>query len=253
MPDDVALTRLYGTEYAQGADGIEDPKQPERSLQTLQRCSGTSFLDYGCGRGELLSAVSTLGWRPMGVEAIPAVAKATSEQVGVTVVTPDEAFDGAVGQVDVLHLGDVLEHLTNLDADVTRILGLVRGGGTVIAQGPLEANRNLFTAVVAFARRARRVPDEKRPPFHVTLATAKGQRCLFERAGLHTVEWTVTEVDWPAPSKVTVALRQGRRALALFFLRRLSRKVTAVLPWMELGNRYFYVGALPDGREMPKA
>jgi hypothetical protein len=117
----------------------------------------------------------------------------------------------------------------------------VKPGGHLIAQGPLEANTTLFTAVLRGWRRARQPAAADMAPYHVTLATARGQQALFARVGLETVEFSMHEVDWPAPSVLDWAdLRHPRRA-GMFALRRLSKVVTA-LSGSRFGNRYFYVG-----------
>lgn len=50
--------------------------------------------------------------------------------------------------VDVLHLGDMIEHLTDLEHQFPEILRLIKPGGYLLAQGPLEAGPNLFTSVL---------------------------------------------------------------------------------------------------------
>ena len=53
-------------------------------------------------------------------------------------------------------------------------------------------------------------------------------------------DFSVTEVDWPAPSHLLPSDLLNPRVLCLFILRRLSRVVSLVRPsW---GNRYFYIG-----------
>jgi hypothetical protein len=55
------------------------------------------------------------------------------------------------------------------------------------------------------------------------------------------VEYVVTEVDWPAPSRLSWQVVANPRSLGLFALRRLSRAASG-LAGGRLGNRYFYVG-----------
>lgn len=73
------------------------------------------------------------------------------------------------------------------------------------------------------------------------LATRVGQRRLFERFGLEELEFSVSEVSWPAPSTLTRSDLKRPRPVALFLLRRLSQAVSKLRPdrW---GNRYFYAG-----------
>jgi hypothetical protein len=78
-------------------------------------------------------------------------------------------------------------------------------------------------------------------PYHVFMATSNGQRVLFQRFGLSELEYSLHEVAWPAPSKLTIGDIARPKQAILFTLRRLSVGFSAFSPnnW---GNRYFYVG-----------
>ena len=92
--------------------------------------SGT-FVDFGCGDGTLLLRARDLGWRPVGVELDETVAARAAARTGLP-VTADLASVGDES-VDALHLGDVLEHLTDLDRELPRLLRLLKRGGYLIA------------------------------------------------------------------------------------------------------------------------
>src|SRR5262249_6293749 len=145
----------------------------------------------------------------------------------------------APGALDAVHFGDVIEHLTDPAAELAQVLPLVKPGRAVLAQGPLEGNPGVFTLGLRVARRlgaGRAVSDM--PPYHVVLATSAGQQRLFARLGLTVLRYEMTEVAWPAPARLRVALRRPRSA-ALYALRRVSQLASAVVP--EWGNRYFGV------------
>lgn len=245
MPDVQVLEEMYGPEYggiASDAYDADDPKDPERVVEWIaQRPTGT-FVDYGCGPGRLLAHVQKLGWRPIGVEFDPDVAQATGRRIGVRVadrLTVDALLKEQ--PADVLHVGDVFEHLVNPDLEMSRMLRWLKPGGYLIAQGPLEAHPTLFTAILKLSKRIRRSPVSEMPPYHVMLATAGGQRTLFERAGLRTIEFSLHEVSWPAPARLEASHLLCPRALGLFVLRRASQALSMIRP-KRWGNRYFYVG-----------
>jgi hypothetical protein len=75
----------------------------------------------------------------------------------------------------------------------------------------------------------------------VVLATAEGQWALFHRFGLAAVEKAVTEVPWPAPSRLSPADLVRPRQVGLFTLRLASRALSRLRSdrW---GNRYRYAG-----------
>ena len=205
------------------------------------RRAGSS--DYGCGVGDLLVAAREVGWEPVGVEFASEVARDVEERTGVRCVDDGGVDSLPDGTADVVHLGDVIEHLTDPNAELPRVLRLLRPGGALIAQGPLEANPNLFLALLRASKLVRRGRESSLPPYHVTLATLAGQRALFERFGLEPVEMSVFEVSWPAPRRLTRENLSAGSA-ALFGARKLSQAVSR-LAGDRLGNRYFYVGRVP--------
>jgi len=97
-----------------------------------------------------------------------------------------------------------LEHLTEMENQLPRILRLIKPGGLLLAQGPLEGNFNFFAACCGLSRRLRPWHRTEMAPYHVLMATSKGQRSLFQRFGLSELEYSLREVAWPAPSKLTL-------------------------------------------------
>jgi len=242
MPDAAALGAMYGTSYGREGDADDGP----RDLSALQRWLSASapgtLIDFGCGNGAVLDLARGQGWTAVGVEWDPAVCAEVERRTSCRVLPRSAIGALAPGAADALHFGDVIEHLTDPGAEVSQVLPLVRPGGTVLAQGPLEGNASVFTLALRAARglgAGRAVSDM--PPYHVVLATSAGQQRFFARLGLSPLRYEVTEVAWPAPARLRVALRQPRSA-ALFALRRVSQVVSAVVPgW---GNRYFFAGSI---------
>jgi SAM-dependent methyltransferase len=243
MPDGATLALMYGTDYVlSGGPQAEDDnnKQPFRVVEWLKRTPPGVFLDYGCGAGELLVEAQKLGWTALGVELNRDVAQAVAARTGAQVVSDVTELD-AVPCADVLHLGDVIEHLTGIEQQMPDILRLLKPGGLLLAQGPLEANANLFTLALKAARALRPQARTEMAPYHVLLATGEGQRTLFRRFGLAELEYSLSEVAWPAPASLPLSDLRRPRTVAMFGLRRASQAVSALRPhrW---GNRYFYAG-----------
>lgn len=248
MPDASDLAAMYGTSYGHDerndpAHGVSDPKEPGWVLECLNRLEPGSFVDYGCAGGELLVEAAALGWKVIGVELTEEVATRTAAATGLPVLEAEDALEHGFC-ADVLHLGDVLEHLTDLDREMPRILSLLRQGGLLLAQGPLEANGNLFTWTLRLARSLkgrRTLKMAEMAPYHVLLATAEGQWALFRRFGLTAIEERVTEVSWPAPERLSLRELLEPKRVSLFTLRLASRALSRLRPdrW---GNRYRYAG-----------
>lgn len=94
--------RAYAhTSYGMGAGRMEDAV---RDLSALPR---GSYLDVGCGRGEMLAHAERLGFAPVqGVEVVPALLDGERVVYGEAhrLPFPDKSFDVAT-------LFDVIEHL----------------------------------------------------------------------------------------------------------------------------------------------
>jgi SAM-dependent methyltransferase len=243
MPDAHTLEIMYGVDYASSFEadpGIVDPKSPQRVLDFLARQPRGTFLDYGCGEGGLLAKAQEINWTAVGVELDGGVARRVREKTGADVLVAS-ALSSSDPIADVVHLGDVIEHLTDPDRDFPNILGLLKPGGYLIAQGPLENNSSLFIQAVRLARSIKGTNGTEMAPYHVMLATSRGQRGFFKRFGLHEIEYSLEEVAWPAPACLRLGDLKRPRAVALFALRRVSQMASALRP-QHWGNRYFYVG-----------
>ena len=245
MPSDETLAQMYGMGYSESFivdPNVDDPKEPYRTIEWLSRIGKGTFIDYGCGDGSLLGEAAKLGWRPYGVELDPEVARRSEGKTGLKVFSDPSALLNEAGSPgDVLHLGDVIEHLTALDRQMPEILDLLKPGGLLLAQGPLEGNPNLFLSMLRLSRSMRKRKRYEMAPYHVLLATAAGQRTFFRRFGLEELEYSIHEVSWPAPSRLSAADFARPRVLGLFAAGRLSQWVSRLFPG-KLGNRYYYAG-----------
>lgn len=244
MPDAETLAQMYGDDYQQflsieschsGDDGI---RQVVEYLKTREK---GVFLDYACGAGVLLNEVAKTGWEVIGFELNVATAEKYSRLHNIKIISDLKDLPENF-RADVIHLGDVLEHLTDVNSQFPSILNLLKENGLLIAQGPLEANLNLFFLGVKMTRILRRAPDSEMPPYHVSLATVEGQRRFFNRFRLKEMVFDVFETAHPAPERIEMSDLKNLRKSAFFLLRKVSQTVSAVFP-KTMGNRYFYVGS----------
>jgi hypothetical protein len=161
--------------------------------------------------------------------------------IDIKVISP---LDETSQRADVLHLGDVLEHLTDLDNQMPKILNLLKSGGYLVAHGPLEANDNFFNWSLKLNKKIKPTKATNMPPYHVILATSQGQRDLFTRFALEEIDFQVQEVAFPAPETISLKHLSNIRMTSLFFIRRLSQFMSS-FNIQYSGNRYFYVGKKP--------
>lgn len=241
MPDEDLLRQMYDETYAElctDDGGVSDSlKKFTQVLDYVKTLEKGVFIDYGCGDGKLLKRIQTMNFDVLGIEFNPDFA-AELKKDGIRVIghTEEPPY-----QADVLHLGDVLEHLTNLEVQFPQILKLLKKGGYLIAHGPLEGNPNFFYQMLKLGKKIKRNKVTEMAPFHVILATGKGQRDLFERFDLEEKEFQVDEVAFPAAESLSAGDLTDIRKTGLFLVRKVSQ-ITSSFDMKNLGNRYFYVG-----------
>ena len=242
MPGAKALERMYGEEYAQfiSAEAAHSGDSgTSRVLAELGKLKPGVFLDYGCGGGHLLGQAARLGWRGYGVDFSRSTTQAITGKLDCTIVGDLREISSDV-LFDAVHMGDVIEHLTDPNRDMPAILERLKPGGVLIAQGPLEANFNLFLSALRF-KKAIRNTHSTMPPYHVSLATSEGQQEFFRRFGMKQVRFDVFETAHPAPDRLSFADLKNARSTSLFLLRKISQTFSRILS-SSAGNRYFYVG-----------
>jgi SAM-dependent methyltransferase len=246
MPDAAVLVQMYGPDAEGEYDGSPDHVQcadPGRTLEHLRTLPRGRFIDFGCGGGGLLREARALGFEVLGIEYDAAIAERVRVRTGLD--TTHYGSDWTLSNrswADVLHLGDVLEHLTDINGQFAQILELLKPGGVLLVEGPLQANATLFNLCLRLARPLlRRLRKTEVAPQHVLLATLKGQKAFFARFGLREAHFALWEDPWPAPSTVSVSDIRRPRTLGLYALGQLSCGVSR-LRAKQWGNRFFFVG-----------
>ena len=243
MPESEELRKLYTKEYfSETGPDQQDGHPPDHKwvLNNLPQAWDGLFVDLGCGDGELLRFAAERGYDVLGFDVDEASVEAAKIASGCMIRTFSELSLFA-GQASAVHFGDVLEHVADPESLVREAMLLLRPGGLVLAQGPLEANRSLFNIALAVAAICRRSVPVTTPPYHVHLVSSRGQEGLFQRLGLETLKYRLSDISWPAPSEFRFRLIRDPRRLALYLCRRISSAVRPLAPQI-LSNRFEYIG-----------
>ena len=164
------------------ADRAHIERKFERVLERLERhASPGRLLDVGSGPGFLLAAARRRGWEARGVDPNPWAVRHARDELGLDVVE-GTLDDVEVGEsYDALTMMDVIEHVSDPDALVSRAAGLTRPGGALAVLTP-DAGSPVSRAM------GRRWPEARRAPEHLVLFSAGGLEQLLRRHGWTPVD-----------------------------------------------------------------
>lgn len=102
----------YAVAYTHADYGM-GPSRMAQSLKLLADLPRGSYLDVGCGRGEMLAHAEAMGYGPVqGVEVVPALVDGERVIQGEAHALPFKS-----GAFDVVSMFDVMEHLLASDSE----------------------------------------------------------------------------------------------------------------------------------------
>jgi len=146
LPDAGQLTEAYGD--AASDDYLEEEGgQRVTARWTLDRIERHAappgaFLDLGCWVGFMLDEARDHGWRAVGVEPSTWASGLARERFGLDVRTADLAqLDLPQASFEVVHMGDVIEHLPDPGRALDQILGLLAPDGVLALALPDAGSR----------------------------------------------------------------------------------------------------------------
>lgn len=249
MPSPSAIESMYGQAYlfsntpeGTAARAEDSPPPDPLILRFLQDAPPGRFIDYGCGRGNMLLLAAAHRWDARGVEFDAGACARVRGELGLPVLTVSEskAWRGTAAAV---HVGDVLEHLCDPARTFREdILPLLAPNGSLLVQGPLR-EFNLFGLLLDL-KAALAAARASIPPYHVILPSPAGQRAFFDTLGLRERAFRVFETAWPSPSRLTSETLTLRN-LGLLGVR-LASQAASGLSSQRLGNRFAYIGSFED-------
>lgn len=206
MPDKQALSKMYAKHDYHDADynaeigGSNYYKSANLLLKNVDK-DKFSLLDYGCGLGEFLSSFDKKNIDLFGVEFDKDVVSLLNKTIKTWSV--DDFYNVASDKFDVIHIGDVLEHLPDPIGTTNDIVCKLKKGGILYIEGPLENNFSLVYFFSFFYGVIKKLinPNKNQtfPPYHVIRLNEKQQLFLFScfDFDFDIKYWDVYETGWP--------------------------------------------------------
>lgn len=146
---------------------------------------GTSLLEVGVGQGYLIAAAQEMGYDVTAVELIEADAQETADLLELPIICGDFLHLEEDRQMDIITMGDVLEHLQHpLD-------GLKKAHALLKENGILWLSTPNFES--GFTHMMKVFDPMWCEPYHITYFSRKGLMSLLEQVGFELLEYTVSE------------------------------------------------------------
>jgi 2-polyprenyl-3-methyl-5-hydroxy-6-metoxy-1,4-benzoquinol methylase len=241
--DNDDLNRLYSIDYHNEFYFTPKNHDHQQALLLKQFKPSGRLLDYGCGDGSFLHFFKGKDYSLFGAEYNPKlVQKLNQHHTGISFFTINDILTSDDHQFDIIHLGDVLEHLVNPAEVIKTLRKRLAPGGVLFVEGPVEHNFHvaLFFRKIFF--RLRKAVQPRRMvairPFHVFFSNQKNQLSFFKSLRYQTRHYQLFEWAWPFIDRWQEAksLRQKGEYMVASLSIACSRLVNG---W---GNRFYYIG-----------
>ena len=108
-----------------------------RKRRLIQRhVRGGALLDIGCATGYFLAHMKDRGWTVQGVEPDENARRMATEQFGLDVISQTDWAQHGAGSFDVITLWHVLEHVQDLEGEISRIHHALKDDGLLVVALP---------------------------------------------------------------------------------------------------------------------
>jgi SAM-dependent methyltransferase len=240
MPSPEVIEAFYSEEYfnrdyhcgvSEGsyADEVSRMRADMRSrLSRISRFQRSGkFLEIGCAGGAALAETRAFGFDTVGVELSTAMAEWGRKKFGLDIRDgtleaqrfPEESFDA-------VFMGDVIEHLREPAAELREIHRVMKPGGILVLEYPMDLNNIASRARVAL----RREKVLQQNPYHLYFYTPAPLSRLLASCGFQ-----------PALHKTHKMVR--RKPLPVFLVDTLNAAITRMTgKW---GDRGFTIAIRP--------
>lgn len=220
FPSAKELARLYSFEGGYQTQAADDtartrpahPKFVARVARLARYRQGGRLLDVGCSYGEFLGVARERGFEVEGVEMSPDTA-ALARAKGIPVFAgslADARFPDA--SFEIVHAGDVIEHLTDVQDFVAEVRRVLRPGGVLVVATP---NHDAFfpRATLALYRLLGIPWSHATPPLHLHQFSTRSLTRLLAEHGLVVVDTDYTPAELGYELRATGAFSALKRAI----------------------------------------
>ena len=146
--------------------------------------NGTSLLEVGVGQGHLIAVAQEMGYDVMAVELIESEAQETADLLALPVISGDFLHMKEDRLVDIITMGDVLEHLQHPMEGLKKAHALLKDGGVLWLSTPNFES--------SFSRMMKAFDAMWCEPYHITYFSRTGLLPLVKKVGFELLEYSVS-------------------------------------------------------------
>ena len=145
---------------------------------------GTSLLEVGVGQGHLIAVAQEMGYDVTAVELLETEAQDTADLLGLPVICGDFLHLEEDRQVDIITMGDVIEHLQRPVDGLKKAHALLKDHGILWLSTPNYESS--FTSML------KAFDPMWCEPYHITYFSRRGLLPILEQVGFELLEYTVS-------------------------------------------------------------
>lgn len=141
-PSKIDLKKMYNNkEYHTNFYSDKISQEYKESFLFLKKYlkNNDHIVDYGCGYGHFLEQIPPI-WKKTGVELNNEIIRICKKKIKNTNFLTIKNFDKNKSLFNIIHLGDVLEHLPDPIFFIKKIKNRLKKDGLIYINGPLERN-----------------------------------------------------------------------------------------------------------------
>lgn len=145
---------------------------------------GTSLLEVGVGEGHLIAVALEMGYNVTAVELLEKEAQETADLLRLPVICGDFLHIEEDQKVDIITMGDVIEHLQSPAEGLRKAHALLKDDGILWLSTPNYES--------SFTRMLQAFDPMWCEPYHLTYFSRSGLLALLEKVGFRLLEYTVS-------------------------------------------------------------
>lgn len=145
---------------------------------------GRTLLEVGVGQGHLIAVAQEMGYDVSAVELIQAEAQKTADLLELPVVCGDFLHLEEERKVDIITMGDVVEHLQRPVDGLKKAHRLLKDSGVLWLSTPNFES--------SFSKMMKVFDPMWMEPYHISYFSRKGLTAILEQVGFELLEYSVS-------------------------------------------------------------